>query len=511
MKKFYKTISMVLAIIFILVPISNIDVFAADISLNKTTITLEEGATFRLDLKGTSSSKTLFTWVSDNKEIATVNRNGVIRAFNSGETYIRVTVDKKELKCKVNVVNSSKILTSIDVYNIAMPSVVHITYASGGGSGFFIEDNQIVTNYHVIKDALESIKIVDMKGKSYKAINVLGYDQLRDIAVVETKEKGTPIKKNTHKLRAGETVYTLGCPFGIPFVIAQGLLGKTAWGVDGKNTIMHTAPMSSGNSGGPLVNSYGEVIGINTLSSSGETAQLLNYAVNFDEVKNVDLNNPIPVEDFKNRFNLPVKTVKSSDAKIGDYIILGKYEQDNDKNNGPEDIEWLVISETKDSILVVSRYCLDITCWNSNNDFVSWKDSEHRSWLNGSFYTNSFTSSEKDKILYANTDEEITSGFSSSSGSGTFDNVFLLSIEEVYEYMDNGTIDKKASASEYCKSKGAGDFGKTGYTFWSTRSYSTEDGMYLTVAEFGDITSDRPDGTSIVGHMTTRPAMWIKK
>ena len=508
MKKFYKAMATVLVAIFTIIPISNIDASAAEAKLNKTTITLEEGATFKLKVKGSTADK---RWNSDNSEIATVTSDGEVTAVRSGEVNIRVDLNKKTtLICKVKVINSENILTSVDIYKLAMPSVVSITYGNTGGSGFFIEENKLVTNYHVIKDVESSMKIVDMFGNSYKAINILGYDQERDLAIIETKEKGTPIKRNTHGLTEGEVVYTLGCPFGIPFVIAQGLLGKVAWGIEGKNTIMHTAPMSSGNSGGPLVNAYGEVIGINTLSSGGETAQLLNYAVNFDEVSYIKENNTIALKDFKDRFNLSIKTVSISDAKIGDYIIFGEYEQDNNKANGAEDIEWIVLSEANNSLLVVSRYCLDITCWNSDNKFVTWEDSEHRAWLNGSFYENAFSSSEKNKIMFTNTDNTITIPDSNKMDTGVIDHVFLLSLNEVNRYMDNANIDKRACASEYCKSLGAGTV-DNGYTFWSTRTPNVSNDGYITVAVFGDVTSDRPDGTSVVGHMTTRPAMWISK
>jgi hypothetical protein len=399
-------------------------------------------------------------------------------------------------------------LTGTEVYNLAMPSVVHVTHSKGGGSGFFIESNKVVTNYHVIKEA-ENISMIDMYDNTYSVKYILGYDEDIDLAIIETNEKGNPIKKNTHGLTPGETVYTLGCPFGIPFVIAQGLLGKTTWDIEGKNTIMHTAPMSSGNSGGPLVNAYGEVIGVNTLSSGGETAQLLNYAVKTEELEKINTNNPLDMNKFNHRDELPIITVKISEARPGDYIVLGKYEQDNDKNNGAEDIEWLVLAETKDSLFVVSRLCLETTCWNKDNTFVTWEKSEHRSWLNGDFYKNAFTKSEKNKIMYADVTSAITSPSKEAGKKGTFDHIFLMSIEEVEKYLPG--MSKRACPSDYCKANGAGEFGNK-FTFWSTRSASTDtEGLYFTVAVFGDITSDNPNGKSVVGLMTTRPAMWIKK
>ena len=396
------------------------------------------------------------------------------------------------------------VTNGIEVYNTAMPSVVHITHNNGGGTGFFIESKRVLTNYHVIKEA-EEFEMVDMNGKSYTANYILGYSEELDLAVIETKEKGHPIKMNTHDLTPGETVYALGCPYAIPFVISQGLLGKTSWTIDTKDTIMHTAPISSGNSGGPLVNMYGEVIGVNTLSISGEDAQCLNFAVKIEELSKVSLDNPISIKDWNNRFTLSVNVVEISKAHVGDYVVLGKYEQDNNTKNGAEDIEWLVLAEKDNNLLVVSRYCLDITCWNSNNDFVDWKESEHRNWLNNTFYKNAFSSAEKKKISTSATSSSISTPTSKSG-----DHIFLLSLEEIDTYFTS-EASRRAEASEYCKSLGAGSFG-TKYTFWSTRSSSTsEEGKYFTIAVFGDVTSDNPDGTSIVGRMATRPAMWISK
>ncbi len=491
----------VFASILLMLPVNN--VYAA--KLNKQIITLEEGATFKLNILDSNSS---VEWSSSDKNIATISNTGIVTAVSSGSTKVIAQVNGTQYICTVNVVDSNVIRfttsSATEIYAKCMPSVLHITHSNGGGSGFFIENNKIVTNYHVIKDAT-SLDMVDFADKHYTVNRILGYSEDFDIAIIETKEKGNPITKNTHTLIPGETVYTLGCPFGIPFVIAQGLLGKEDWVIDNRHTVMHTSPMSSGSSGGPLVNAYGEVIGINTLSSSGENAQLLNYSVKIEEVDKVDTSKPMTMEEFVDRDNLPITIVNTSKAKIGDYVVFGKYEQDNNTKNGKENIEWLVIGDDGNGhLLVVSRYCLDITCWNSDNKFVEYKDSEHKKWLNNSFYKGAFTEEEKSKIVSVNTNDKITSPKSSGS-----DYVFLMSIDEINKYFTD--IDKRASASKYCKARGAGDFGNK-YTFWSTRTPSTsEEGKYFTVAVFGDITSDNPDGVSVVGHMTTRPAMWINK
>ena len=308
----------------------------------------------------------------------------------------------------------------------------------------------------------------------------------------------------------GSMVYTLGCPLAIPFVIAQGLLGKASYEIDGQNYIMMTAPISSGNSGGPLVNKYGEVIGVNTLSST--EGQNVNYAVKIENMDKLDLTNPMSIEDFKDRFSQPVPTVSTKTAHVGDYILMGKYEQDNDFDNGAEDIEWLVVAEDGDELLVLSRFCLDVKCWNSDNEIVTWEDSEHRSWLNNEFYKTAFTASEKKSILYAKTSCDISAASSKAGNDGTYDRLFLLSVPELEMYMSDWSL-RKALPSKYCKALGAGEFGNE-YTFWFTRTIeddTEETARYVTIGIYGDLSHDNPDGVSVVGRMTTRPAMWIKR
>ena len=93
-------------------------------------------------------------------------------------------------------------LDGIEVYDLCMPGVVSITYNGGGGSGFFIESKKLITNYHVVKDA-DILNMVDMFDNHYTVKSVLGYSEDLDIAIIETNEKGTPIKTRSHKLLPG--------------------------------------------------------------------------------------------------------------------------------------------------------------------------------------------------------------------------------------------------------------------------------------------------------------------
>ena len=137
------------------------------------------------------------------------------------------------------------------------------------GSGFIIDEKGIViTNNHVIQGADEIIVRVN-GDKEFKA-KVIGADPLSDIAVLQldTKEKFIPVKfGNSDKARIGDWVIAIGNPFGLGGTVTSGIIsarnrsiGLTRY----EDYIQTDASINSGNSGGPLFNMNGDVIGINT-------------------------------------------------------------------------------------------------------------------------------------------------------------------------------------------------------------------------------------------------------
>jgi len=141
--------------------------------------------------------------------------------------------------------------------------------ASALGSGFIIDANGIViTNNHVIKGAEDIIVRVDGE-KEYKA-KVLGTDPLSDVAVlkIESKEKFIPVKfGDSDKARIGDWVIAIGNPFGLGGTVTSGIISARNRDI-GMNRyedfIQTDASINVGNSGGPLFDMNGDVIGINT-------------------------------------------------------------------------------------------------------------------------------------------------------------------------------------------------------------------------------------------------------
>ena len=164
--------------------------------------------------------------------------------------------------------------------------------ASALGSGFIIDAKGIViTNNHVIKGAEDIIVRVD-GDKEYKA-KVLGSDPLSDVAVlkIESKEKFTPVKfGNSDKARIGDWVIAIGNPFGLGGTVTTGIISarNRDLGMNRYEDFIQTdASINVGNSGGPLFDMNGDVIGINTaiLGPSGSIG--IGFAIPSNNAKKV--------------------------------------------------------------------------------------------------------------------------------------------------------------------------------------------------------------------------------
>jgi len=190
------------------------------------------------------------------------------------------------------VFRSSSPTDFIDAANMSRSAVVFIetsvpmngsTYqtkrlSKSTGSGVIISnDGYIVTNYHVIKDG-EKIQVTLNNNKEYKA-KVLGFDDQTDLALlkIETTQLPFVVFGNSDSLQIGEWVLAVGNPFRLQSTVTAGIVSAKARSINilekqGIESFIQTdAAVNPGNSGGALINTNGELIGINTaiLSSSG--------------------------------------------------------------------------------------------------------------------------------------------------------------------------------------------------------------------------------------------------
>ncbi len=167
----------------------------------------------------------------------------------------------------------------IQVVDMVGPAVVNIGVGratrrgeqNGAGSGVVIApDGYILTNSHVVHGATR-LTITFTDG-STRAASVVGTDPPTDLAVIRTFDSGLAYAKlgDSSGVRVGQLVIAMGNPLGFESSVSTGVVsarGRAMRSQDGRlieNIIQHTAPLNPGNSGGPLLNSHGAVIGINT-------------------------------------------------------------------------------------------------------------------------------------------------------------------------------------------------------------------------------------------------------
>ena len=171
------------------------------------------------------------------------------------------------------------------------------TVPRGNGSGFiWDESGHVVTNLHVIEGASEaSVKLAD--GRDYRA-SLVGASPAHDIAVLRINvpnKRPTPVPLgSSHDLKVGQKVFAIGNPFGLDWTLTSGIVSalnrsiNADGGVAIENLVQTDAAVNPGNSGGPLLDSAGRLIGITTAiySPSGASAGI-GFAVPVDTVNRV--------------------------------------------------------------------------------------------------------------------------------------------------------------------------------------------------------------------------------
>jgi S1-C subfamily serine protease len=183
--------------------------------------------------------------------------------------------------------------TPAQIFSEFAPSVVTVMVkgplGEGGGTGFIIDDSGTIgTNYHVIDNATEiKIKLID--GTMAEEVEVLAENQPGDLALLHVKAtaKLPPVALgDSDKVTVGERAVSIGNPLGLDHTLTDGLISSRRM-LEGRKMIQMSTPVSPGNSGGPLFNSRGEVIGISTAIFHGGSplAQNLNLATPINDLR----------------------------------------------------------------------------------------------------------------------------------------------------------------------------------------------------------------------------------
>ena len=210
-----------------------------------------------------------------------------------------------------NIFNSDDIVSFKNAVRIASPAVVNVynrSFSSASindndqlqvnnlGSGVIMsKDGYILTNKHVIQNA-DQIVVALQNGNIFEA-SLVGSDNLTDLAVLKIRANNlSTIPQNSDRqAHVGDVVLAIGNPYNLGQSVSQGIIsavGRNAVGdsVGRQNFIQTDASINRGNSGGALINSAGELVGISTLSigkTANEIAEGLNFAIPMDIANDV--------------------------------------------------------------------------------------------------------------------------------------------------------------------------------------------------------------------------------
>ena len=129
-----------------------------------------------------------------------------------------------------------------------------------------------------------------------------------------------------------------------------------------------------------------------------------------------------------------IKRRQIDETKVGRSFTLGRYEQDNNRKNGPEPIRWVVLAREGDRVLVISRYVLDCKLYDEERKSVTWETCTLRAWLNGEFLNAAFDPDEQALIRMTRVTADPNPEYDVDPGADVEDKLFLLSVPEAVLY-----------------------------------------------------------------------------
>ena len=249
-----------------------------------------------------------------NKTIAGVIVCTLCSGFiGSGVTYLALKDNLTQTKTiNINPAKfdtESEALSATEAYNKVAPAAVvvstksvtqgyfmHTQEVEGIGSGFIInEEGYILTNYHVIQGAQEIS--VTLSNDVTTTAQVVNYDENQDVAMIKITDESVEIPAtvelgDSDALQPGEEVIAIGTPLSteLSSTVTKGIISATSRSVAVEsgvtmNLIQTDAAINAGNSGGPLVNTKGEVVGINSSKISGEAVEGIGFSIPINDIK----------------------------------------------------------------------------------------------------------------------------------------------------------------------------------------------------------------------------------
>ena len=275
----------------------------------------------------------------------------------------------KSVPVKPKVVLPIK-LTNAEIIKKVKPAVVYINTKDGSGSGMIIaSDGYVLTNAHVVKGS-QNADISIFSGSTFSA-SVIGRDEEVDVAIlkiVSDQKFSTVELADSDKVMQGDNVFTLGYPFGIKGDVSfkEGTISRRI-----EDYFETSAEIHPGNSGGPLVNIYGQVIGINSASYGNsvqgvQVGETIKLAIPVNTAKNI-------IPDLKNGRSIIIPELSDSKPSTTKTNADLKSEYTTFRNKLFQVIDeyGVVYNYAKASILNFNEARCDVAILNANNAISS--------------------------------------------------------------------------------------------------------------------------------------------
>ncbi len=289
---------------------------------------------------GSTAGGLLGTHITNNKwEKSSQQLQSQIDALEKKQTGVSYNGSSASGGATVNPVSDGTLMTPSQVYEQNVHSVVSVVNNGvmgngmvqqefvGSGSGFILtEDGYVLTNYHVVEGA-RTLTVTTFDETSYEA-TLVGYDAFNDVALLKIEAQDLPAVSigDSNALNVGDQVAAIGNPLGeLASTQTVGYVSAKDRSVTTEGTTIHMiqtdAAINSGNSGGPLFNMYGQVIGITTAkysgsSNSGASIEGIGFAIPINDVMDL-VDDLMEYGYITNQAYLGV-TVRELDAKIAD-------------------------------------------------------------------------------------------------------------------------------------------------------------------------------------------------
>lgn len=208
-----------------------------------------------------------------------------------------------------------------------------------------------------------------------------------------------------------------------------------------------------------------------------------------------------------------VRNMQYKIAPVGSIVKFGRYEQDGNLDNGPEDIKWIVLAREDNKLLLISKYSLLPNGYVSDEEFwecdkkniplnLAWESSAARSVLNGEFYSQAFTEEECKKIALTTVIPDKDPSGNTTDEPTTQDFIFILSASEAIKYFRNDRA-RACNVTNYLVQR---DEMKAKFSEWWLRSLGEIDGCMALIEGYGAIYHRGSSASSVY---QLRPALWL--